>query len=43
MGIEDCVFDSIKKRGIGKTLRVGEACNLCRLVRAVILVLGNLF
>ncbi|KAF9643913.1 hypothetical protein BDM02DRAFT_3132089 [Thelephora ganbajun] len=25
MGIEECVFDNIKKRGIGKTLRMGEA------------------
>ena len=30
MGIEDCVFSSIKKRGIGKTLRMGEACTYCR-------------
>ena len=33
IGIEDCVFDPIKKRGVGKTLRMGEACNFCRLAR----------
>jgi len=30
MGIEDCVYDGIKKRGIGKTLRMGQACSYCR-------------
>lgn len=30
MGIEECVFDHIKKRGIGKVLRMGKACNRCR-------------
>jgi len=33
MGIEDCVFDNFQKRGIGKTLRMGEACIYCRWVR----------
>ena len=32
MGIEDCVY--VKKGGIGKTLRMGEACKSCRLARA---------
>ncbi|KAF9643480.1 hypothetical protein BDM02DRAFT_3191569 [Thelephora ganbajun] len=31
MGIEECVFDNIKKRGVGKTLKMGEACKLCRM------------
>ena len=30
MGIEDCVYDNIKKRGVGKTLKMGEACAYCR-------------
>jgi len=35
MGIQDCVYDNINlKRGIGTTLRKGEACNFCRLARA---------
>jgi len=33
MGIEDCIYDHIKKRGIGKTLKMGQACNLCRSAR----------
>lgn len=32
MGMDDCVYEPIKKRGAGTILRMGEACNLCRLV-----------
>ena len=30
MGIEDCVYESVKKRGIGGTLRMRESCERCR-------------
>ena len=30
MGIEDCRYRSVKKRGIGTTLRMGQACVPCR-------------
>jgi len=30
MGIEDCVYDNVKKRGVGKTLKTGQACAYCR-------------
>jgi len=30
MGIEDCVYGSVKKRGVGKTLKMGQACAYCR-------------
>ncbi|KAF9783513.1 hypothetical protein BJ322DRAFT_158918 [Thelephora terrestris] len=30
MGIEDCRYDPVKKRGIGNTLRTGGACIPCR-------------
>jgi hypothetical protein len=33
MGIEDCVYEQVKKRGIGNTLRMGEACACCRSAR----------
>jgi len=34
MGIQDCVYDlTTKKRGSGKTLGMGEACQFCRSVR----------
>ena len=33
MEIQDCIYESVKKRGVGKTLRMGEACACCRLVR----------
>jgi len=36
MGIEDCVYDHVKKRGIGKTLRMGEACKRCRSARTYV-------
>ena len=32
MGI-DCVYEQAMKRGIGNTLRMGEACACCRLAR----------
>ena len=32
MGLETCIYKQIKKRGIGKTLRMGEACKRCRSV-----------
>ncbi|KAF9645907.1 hypothetical protein BDM02DRAFT_388919 [Thelephora ganbajun] len=28
--LQDCVYKQIKKRGVGKILRMGEACKLCR-------------
>lgn len=28
--IKDCVYEQVKKRGVGKTLRMGEACKRCR-------------
>jgi len=34
MGIEDCRYCSVKKRGIGTTLRMGQACVPCRSVFA---------
>ena len=34
MGIQDCVYEPAKKRGVGSILKVGEACACCRLVRA---------
>jgi hypothetical protein len=30
MGIEDCSYGSVKKRGVGNTLRMGQACIPCR-------------
>ena len=30
MEIEDCVYNTFQKRGIGVTLRMGEACTYCR-------------
>jgi len=30
MGIEDCAYSYVKKRGIGKTLKMGAACAYCR-------------
>ena len=39
MGIEDCVYENIKKRGIGKTLKMREACIRCRSVKTDSLVL----
>ena len=30
MGIEDCVYNKIRKRGAGNTLGTGEACGYCR-------------
>ena len=30
MGVELCVYDQVKKRGAGSTLRMGEACERCR-------------
>ena len=30
MRIKDCVYDNVKKRGVGKILGVGEACTYCR-------------
>jgi hypothetical protein len=33
MEIEDCIYEPVKKRGVGKTLRMGEACACCRLAR----------
>ena len=30
MKIENCIYDSVKKRGVGKILGVGEACTYCR-------------
>ena len=30
LGLEVCIYKQIKKRGIGKTLRMGEACKRCR-------------
>ena len=30
MGIEGCVYNYVMKRGIGKTLGVGQACGYCR-------------
>jgi hypothetical protein len=41
MGIQDCIYEQVKKRGIGKTLRMGEACTCCRLVRTHIEILRN--
>jgi hypothetical protein len=33
MEIEDCIYEPVKKRGVGKTLRMGEACASCRLAK----------
>jgi hypothetical protein len=33
VGIWDCIYDHVKKWGIGKTLRMGEACRYCRLAK----------
>jgi hypothetical protein len=33
MEIQDCIYEPVKKRGVGKTLRMGEACACCRLAR----------
>ena len=33
MEIEDCIYEPVKKRGVGKTLRMGEACACCRLAK----------
>ncbi|KAF9785457.1 hypothetical protein BJ322DRAFT_831444 [Thelephora terrestris] len=30
IGLEDCAYEPRKKRGIGKTLRMGAACKFCR-------------
>ncbi|KAF9785434.1 hypothetical protein BJ322DRAFT_829801 [Thelephora terrestris] len=30
LGVKYCVYESVKKRGAGGTLRAGEACNRCR-------------
>lgn len=30
MEIEDCVYENVMKRGVGKTLKMGEACAYCR-------------
>ena len=30
MDIEDCSYGSVKKRGAGSTLRMGQACIPCR-------------
>ena len=35
MGIEDCTYAQIKRRGTGKTLRMGEACEYCRSVTMI--------
>jgi hypothetical protein len=33
MGIQDCIYEQVKKRGVGKTLKMGEACTSCRSAR----------
>ena len=30
LGIEDCTYEWVKKRGVGRTLKMGEACEYCR-------------
>jgi len=40
MGIEDCRYGSVKKRGIGSTLRMGQACVPCWSVAASSLLKG---
>ena len=30
MGIENCAYARIQRRGVGKTLKTGEACEHCR-------------
>ena len=30
MGLKDCTYEPRKKRGTGRTLRMGEACKYCR-------------
>ena len=32
LGIEECTYGGVKKRGTGGTLRMGEACTPCRFV-----------
>jgi hypothetical protein len=39
MKIEGCIYDHVKKRGIGVTLRFGEACKYCRLARTDVVIL----
>jgi hypothetical protein len=39
MGIQDCVYEKVKKRGVGKTLKMGEACACCRSARTHIEIL----
>ena len=41
MGIQDCVYEQVKKRGIGKTLRMGEACACCRSARTHMEILND--
>jgi hypothetical protein len=33
MEVQDCIYEQVKKRGIGGTLGMGEACACCRLAR----------
>ena len=37
LGIEDCRYDSAKRRGPGNTLRTGQACVSCRRVASGLL------